>query len=97
MGIDMNDVTYRFTSKIEFITGSKKFRTRAQWPVDVLYTVGKDNVVKINKVIWDKCNGDMIDITEFIMPDQIAGIEKEIDDLFWREKAKNEEKLNDDS
>ena len=78
----MVDVVYRFTSKIEFITGSKKFRTRAQWPVDVLYSVvnGKINV---NKIVWDKCNGDHIDVTDFIMPDQITRLEKEISDLFW--------------
>ncbi len=81
-----HDVKFRFTSKIEFITGSRKFRTRAQWPVSIIYTVD-DNKVNVTQVLWDKCDGSThVDITDFIMPAQLAGLAKEISDLFWEEE-----------
>ena len=87
-----NKPTYQFTSKIEFITGSKKFRTRAQWPVTIRYTM-EAKVVKVTKIFWDKCTdepGDnMIDVTDFIMSNQIACLEQEIHDLFWKEEKES--------
>jgi len=85
----MDDIAYQFNTQIEFITGSQKFRTRAMWPVSVLYIVDGGSVT-VNKILWDKCNGsDLVDITDFIMPDQKVGLANEIYQLFWIEEKPN--------
>lgn len=79
-------VLFKFNTKIEVITGSRKFRTKAQWPVMVYYTMDGDDIT-ITKIDWDKCNGQIVDITDFIMPQQKDYLAKEICDLFWKKEV----------
>jgi len=84
-----NETVYQFNSKIEFVTGSRKYRTRAQWPVTIRYQVDSDEV-KITTVLWDKCNGEaQVDITEFILSHQIKGLQDEIQELFWKDSRRS--------